>query len=794
MRVVFPSDESNARSSSTTYSRSICINPTAIACAKYHNVAITADGRVYSWGLHKETLGIEKSPTSGRKQSSDSDWATASEFRRPRSNSQNGSNSSSVASISSISSPQLVSGMLPENGGGKAIAVSASESHTAIVTSDGHLFTWGTSHGNDVLGHKGVKWQPSPRKVKRVHRAVGVAAAKEHTALLMATSFPTLPKGGSHHVAESPDDAIFEHQPPSLQEHAAIEISRNVDMFNVVPVALVAHRLNCQPLMKYCDEFISKNLDGVLAVGNKNDFTSFLTSKRTCVVGETRSSYDCDGTFHPFLYHLANSEAWAENAKVYSRSITIHQLGKKKYKKKSMLDHEVGQQLMVKTVHDEKEKAVKDPNESNEPGKKEMVKTNRKLPSRPEEEIKESHTLQVPKRLFPNEAATVQSKSSNTKVSTSKYHCTVCNISCPDDDSYTLHMNGRKHRNRLLHARADEEKKIAESMMAMKQMQLMEKNNDSKPALETKANTPKSAWGVRADPNAPKEAAAALAPKSKARARSKSFQQILNEEQQKSTFNTNVKSHPDNVLTPPTTKQRPVLRNTIAAATCPSLMPPTAYSTPGPPVSSPGPSLPLSAFMKKSGEQKKRLDTMSRVGASWGAKPSVTNGNDSSGVSWGSVQSLNRKSANPTIQHATSSKAKSFSEIQQEEEAFRSNEDHMCRIDGNQWFVQQRERAASIGEIQEQEAKDREMQDMIEEQKQIEKEIKKRVNQEKKKKKREDTKEKQQQMGKGQKQQHQKKKNKNKNRQEKMKPKEQVGGGDSKTKPRKKPGTAEPKG
>ena len=65
-------------------------------------------------------------------------------------------------------------------------------------------------------------------------------------------------------------------------------------------------------------------------------------------------------------------------------------------------------------------------------------------------------------------------------------------------------------------------------------------------------------------------------------------------------------------------------------------------------------------------------------------------------------------------------KMRSFSEIQKEEEAIRNNEDHMCRIDGNQWFVKQRERAASIGEIQQQEQQEQEMLDLIEEQKQIE--------------------------------------------------------------------------
>ena len=53
---------------------------------------------------------------------------------------------------------------------------------------------------------------------------------------------------------------------------AAIEISRNMDLFNVIPLALVAYRFNCRPLINFCDIFLRNNLDGVLAVGMKNDF------------------------------------------------------------------------------------------------------------------------------------------------------------------------------------------------------------------------------------------------------------------------------------------------------------------------------------------------------------------------------------------------------------------------------------------------------------------------------------------------------------------------------------------
>eukprot|EP00986_Skeletonema_menzelii_P001602 scaffold421_cov86-Skeletonema_menzelii.AAC.2 len=56
----------------------------------------------------------------------------------------------------------------------------------------------------------------------------------------------------------------------------------------------------------------------------------------------------------------------------------------------------------------------------------------------------------------------------------------------------------------------------------------------------------------------------------------------------------------------------------------------------------------------------------------------------------------------------------------QKEEALRNNEDHMCRIDENQWFVQQRERAVSIGDIFQEEQQEQEMLDLIKDHKQIE--------------------------------------------------------------------------
>ncbi|KAL7534030.1 hypothetical protein ACHAXR_007460, partial [Thalassiosira sp. AJA248-18] len=476
MRVIFPSVGTNSVSTSSSasgrddgsaiYARSICINPIAIACAKYHNVAITADGRVYTWGLHSESLGIEKSPAQ-RKNNADSDCWAMSESKRPSNNQS-----------SAISSPQLVVGMLFENGGGKAVAVSASESHTAVVTSDGHLFTWGTSHGNDVMGHKGVRWQPSPRKVKRVHRAVGVAAAKEHTALLMGTSFPPLPHYSS--TAFTDDDGC--RQPLSLQDSAAVEISRNVDLFNVIPIALVAHRLNCRPLTIFCAEFVRKNLDGVLAVGNKNDFATFLSSRS--FVGATRKN-DFDGIFHPFLYRLANSKTWVKDGRILLKQYSGSMPPKKARKPKR-------DERRPSSIPKEKEDVKTD-------GAKivaEKEAFNRMKSG--ENSIIEGDECQEqePRKLFEKAKAPEDA---------SKYHCSVCGIYCPDCDSYTFHVNGRKHRNRLMHTQVESEKQVAETMMAVKRMQLMENNGGGGGGVALRgqhmsgkpsATKPKAAWGM----------------------------------------------------------------------------------------------------------------------------------------------------------------------------------------------------------------------------------------------------------------------------------------------------------
>ena len=218
-----------------------------------------------------------------------------------------------------IASPQLVEGMLPENGGELAVAVSAAEHHTAVITEQGHLFTWGATFGKNVLGHEGVRWQPSPKQVAGIHRAVTVAAAKEHNVVLMGTNFPKM----------SPSQSSL------LETLAAQQVARHVDLFNVIPILITAERVECTYLKEYCNEFIRLNLDAVLNVGRKSEMNVFLNEQLAAGFDEMERDTEC----HPLIYDVImagttssvrefDSDEWMEACKSLRERLPVSTLVK----------------------------------------------------------------------------------------------------------------------------------------------------------------------------------------------------------------------------------------------------------------------------------------------------------------------------------------------------------------------------------------------------------------------------------------------------------------------------------
>lgn len=240
--------------------RSSVINPIAIACAKYYYVALTEDGKCYMWGLNEEPQAQEQVQQQIKSASK------ISKYNDCLCDSQNASKSSQMAKI--MSTPQLVPGILPENGGGAVVAISAADNHVAALTSAGHLYTWGISESTKNFDHEGFKNQ-SIQRVKGVFHATGIAVAHEHTALLIGTKYPPL---FSPFTREQPTDDVIS----SLQNLCEQKVAENIDLFNVVPVFLMADSMNCTLLAEFSFCFIQSNLDTVLSICKEKDLDSLL--------------------------------------------------------------------------------------------------------------------------------------------------------------------------------------------------------------------------------------------------------------------------------------------------------------------------------------------------------------------------------------------------------------------------------------------------------------------------------------------------------------------------------------
>ncbi|XP_039045491.1 uncharacterized protein LOC120185307 isoform X2 [Hibiscus syriacus] len=121
-----------------------------ISAAKFHSIAVTARGEVYTWGFGR----------GGRLGHPDFDIH------------------SGQAAV--ITPRQVTSGL----GAHRVKAIAAAKHHTVIATEGGDVFTWG-SNREGQLGYTSVDTQPTPRRVSSLRsRIVAVAAANKHTAVV----------------------------------------------------------------------------------------------------------------------------------------------------------------------------------------------------------------------------------------------------------------------------------------------------------------------------------------------------------------------------------------------------------------------------------------------------------------------------------------------------------------------------------------------------------------------------------------------------------------------------------
>ncbi|KAG7380348.1 hypothetical protein PHYPSEUDO_007275 [Phytophthora pseudosyringae] len=207
-----------------------------VSCAHNHSIALSGSGSVFTWGHNVPALShLSSSSSSGSK----------------------------ASPILSPSAPQKVS----LTSYGPVASVCASQDHCAVVTQQGDLVTWGCGQ-QGVLGHgRGNTWQPSPKRVAGVKKAVAVAAGHQHTAVLVA---PVQPDFSA--VAGIAGQGMV----PSLVELAERKIAAHVDVTNCASVWQYAERYAAFRLQSYCIMYMRSNWDAVLdAVGRDRMETLF---------------------------------------------------------------------------------------------------------------------------------------------------------------------------------------------------------------------------------------------------------------------------------------------------------------------------------------------------------------------------------------------------------------------------------------------------------------------------------------------------------------------------------------
>uniref|UniRef100_A0AAV1TRR6 Uncharacterized protein n=1 Tax=Peronospora matthiolae TaxID=2874970 RepID=A0AAV1TRR6_9STRA len=202
-----------------------------VSCAQNHSIALSSSGLVFTWGHNVPALSHQPS------------GSLHDRHAEPFGN--------QVAASPSPSAPQMVQ----LSSYGPVVRVCASQDHCAVITEQGDLVTWGCGQ-QGVLGHgRGNTWQPCPKRVAGVKKAVAVAAGHQHTAVLIAPIHPKF----NDVTGVSGRDMV-----PPLLELVEKEVAAYVNVTNCTLLWQYAERHAALHLQNFCSRYMQENWDAVL--------------------------------------------------------------------------------------------------------------------------------------------------------------------------------------------------------------------------------------------------------------------------------------------------------------------------------------------------------------------------------------------------------------------------------------------------------------------------------------------------------------------------------------------------
>jgi len=320
------------------------------------------------------------------------------------------------------------------------------------------------------------------------------------------------------------------------------------------------------------------------------------------------------------------------------------------------------------------------------------------------------------------------------------FFCKICCVRCSDKANFILHQNGRKHRNKLAQFAEEEKQRTAASILQRQQIELMKSAPTFSPPPKKVA---KNAWGTTSFqpdyklPPPPHPVLAQVAITStlqksytksaltNAKTTSKASTSKVGIQKKKKSYpnvNTILSSSPKD-FPPPTSNFKTILHDQVngkkslsgeigespksslwnSSPSSTRCVPLSLYSTPDTPAAS-----------KEAKSYDERSSSLSL--AAFLTPPKKAPSLSSSPAPW-----IN--SATSESNASPASNQKSLAQIQAEEESLKLKQDKSYGKGGGSWYIQRRERADSVLEIQRIAQEDREHRLLVEEQMKIEAQI-----------------------------------------------------------------------